>query len=205
MDSLYCLILEHLLIQEWYNVIGPEGSQYTLVQPLKKSTVPTLYHFIDENIGIVKHLAPKETWLKGSKATKFDALAFITFYASVGYSVLLSEWGLKESDVLWSRYSQKKTRNVTSFTMSRSMDSGEMDECRKHKLDELRHQISKLFKTLQQAKRTVEYTGKPGVFYSFWKNVNTFGSLPFEQRDLFDQLIRVAAYLLLNVLVFVID
>jgi hypothetical protein len=71
MDTLCCLILETLIVEEWFQVVGK--GKFTLIPQLESQDLD-LYPFVQENVGIVPHLAPKETWLKAAKATKFDAL-----------------------------------------------------------------------------------------------------------------------------------
>jgi hypothetical protein len=75
MDTLYCLILEQIILEEWYQVIGESAGDFTKLKYTGRLTNETvLYQFVRENIGIVPHLAPKKTWLLGVRATKFDAL-----------------------------------------------------------------------------------------------------------------------------------
>ena len=75
MDTLYCLITEQIILEEWYQVIGDTAGEFTKLKYTGQLTNETvLYKLVQDNIGIVTHLAPKKTWLLGARATKFDAL-----------------------------------------------------------------------------------------------------------------------------------
>jgi hypothetical protein len=202
MDTLYCLILEELLVQEWYNVIGTDSDRYSLLPPLRYQTEPTIYQFVEKKIPIVQHLGLKETWLKGLQATKFDGLAMIKFYASVGYGILLDEWGFAESNTLWRRYCSKRNRERTSFTLTRDLEPLEMDNARILKMESLRAEFSQLYKATQKVKlysKELYQSQKSGAFYLFWKDKAKMET--DAHCELLRQMARTSSHVVVHVLV----
>jgi hypothetical protein len=129
--------------------------------------------------------------------------AFGKFYTSVGYSVLLKEWGVGEANALSMRYCIRKKRPITSFSMSRPAESIELDLDRRHKLEQLQLALANLYQKLQHAKKESShlYNGNNGVYFQFWKDSTEYSSLPSHHRDVFDQLFVVAAHIIYNILV----
>ena len=202
--TLHCLVAERVIEQEWHAVVT-NPHKYTVQtdfdsqSPKQQMIFPRIKH----HIPIINYFAPQETWLLGAIATKFDALSFSKFYASLVAGVVLEEWsGLEIFDSIYTRYCYHKPLNRSSFSLSKQTVPKEFkDEFRVAKIRSLRESSRTLFKSIR-ALQDVKLE-KRQIIETYWhctfKECPKFAQLPREDRDAFDALFQVMAHIICSI------
>ena len=202
--TLHCIILETAIEQEWKAVLH-EPSQYTRVSSTTdvNYTNGKIFRHIKRLFPIVNHLAPQETWLLGAIATKFDALSFSKFYATIVAGILLEEWSPSGLDAgLYKRNCRVRERLKSSFSLSRSQDdSAFVDLERVQKICGLREAGRTLFrkiKSLQDIKISKKQDIKTYWHHTF-SAASTFDELLDEDKEAFNALFHVIAHVVFSI------
>ena len=205
--TLHCIILETAIEQEWRAVVH-EPSQYTRVSSTTdvNYTNGKIFRHIKRLFPIVNHLTPQETWLIGAIATKFDALAFSKFYATIVAGILLEEWSPSGLDAgLYKRNCRVRERLKGSFSLSRSQDGTAsvtfMDLERVQKICGLREAGRTLFRKLK-CLQDIKISKKQEItryWHHAFSAASTFDELLDEDKEAFNALFHVIAHVVFSV------
>ena len=201
MISLQCLILERSIEHEWQAVVH-NHHKYTCSKYVTVDSTRRLFPFIKQHFEIINNFAPQATWLMGAVATKFDALQFTKFYASLVYGILLEDWsGLIVHQSLWIR-NCTLLKSKSSFSLSKiPMLNPGLDSLRLDKITKFRDAIRCVFKKLKALQDSKISKGETIERYwqTTFKVAPTFNQLPKEDLEAFEAIFNLVGHVVMSV------